>query len=171
MGGSLGPVLGAAVIGDIFKVEERGGAMGACCAASNVLFTIIGYLDLISIDQIGLFGSILTPYPAGTFFFTVTLGAPTSNKNGCPGWITHSYSWRAVHVILGLLGLIVFTTIFIFFPETSQPGATGIDKMKTGHGNDSSTPIFINPFKSFWLLRSPSMLLTVRFHDTPGRDS
>ena len=50
MGGSLGPVLGAAVIGDIFKVEERGGAMGACCAASNVLFTIIGYLDLISID-------------------------------------------------------------------------------------------------------------------------
>ena len=76
-----------------------------------------------------------------------------------------------MHVILGLLGLIVFTTIFIFFPETSQPGATGIDKMKTGHGNDSSTPIFINPFKSFWLLRSPSMLLTVRFHDTPGRDS
>ena len=34
MGGSLGPSLGAAVIGDIFKLEERGGAMGICFAAS-----------------------------------------------------------------------------------------------------------------------------------------
>jgi hypothetical protein len=80
-------------------------------------------------------------------------------KNGCPGWITHSYSWRAVHVILSLLGLIVFTTIYLFFPETIQPGATVIDKMKAANGIESSTPfIFINPFKSFWLLRSPSML-------------
>ena len=37
-GGSLGPVLGAAVIGDIFKLEERGGAMGVCFAASQLLF-------------------------------------------------------------------------------------------------------------------------------------
>ena len=36
MGGSLGPVLGAAVIGDIFKLEERGGAMGVCFAASKL---------------------------------------------------------------------------------------------------------------------------------------
>jgi len=93
------------------------------------------------LPQIGLFGSILTPYPAG--------------------WITHSYSWRVVHVVLGILGLIVFTTIYFFFPETIQPGATGIDKMKAANGNDSSTPfIFINPFESLWLLRSPSMLLT-----------
>ena len=33
MGNSLGPALGAAVIGDIFKLEERGGAMGVCFAA------------------------------------------------------------------------------------------------------------------------------------------
>ena len=36
-GGSLGPALGAAVIGDIFKLEERGGAMGVCFAASELL--------------------------------------------------------------------------------------------------------------------------------------
>ena len=36
MGGSLGPVLGAAVIGDIFKLEERGSAMGVCFAASKL---------------------------------------------------------------------------------------------------------------------------------------
>ena len=38
MGGSLGPVVGAGVIGDIFKLEERGGAMGICFAASKLLF-------------------------------------------------------------------------------------------------------------------------------------
>ena len=36
MGGSLGPAIGAAVIGDIFRLEERGGAMGVCFAASNL---------------------------------------------------------------------------------------------------------------------------------------
>jgi len=66
-----------------------------------------------------------------------------------------------VHVILGLLGLIVFTTIYFLFPETSQPGATGIDKLKAANGINSSTPFkFINPFESFCLFRSPSMLLT-----------
>ena len=48
MGGSLGPSLGAAVIGDIFKLEERGGAMGICFAASELLFVNFGCLDLIS---------------------------------------------------------------------------------------------------------------------------
>jgi MFS family permease len=40
MGASLGPSLGAAVIGDIFKLEERGGAMGICFAASKLSFMI-----------------------------------------------------------------------------------------------------------------------------------
>jgi hypothetical protein len=70
-----------------------------------------------------------------------------------------------VHVILGFLGLIVFTTFYFFFPETIPPGATGIDQMKAANGIESSTPfIFINPFKSLLLLRSPSMLLIVRFY-------
>ena len=47
MGGSLGPALGAAVIGDIFKLEERGGATGICFAASKLSFIIFGCLDLI----------------------------------------------------------------------------------------------------------------------------
>ena len=50
MGGSLGPVIGAAVIGDIYKLEERGGAMGICFAASKLLFMIFECLDMISID-------------------------------------------------------------------------------------------------------------------------
>jgi MFS family permease len=50
MGGSLGAPIGATVIGDIFKLEERGGAMGVCFAASKLLFMIFRCLDLISID-------------------------------------------------------------------------------------------------------------------------
>ena len=70
-----------------------------------------------------------------------------------------------MHVVLSLLGLIVFTTIYFFFPETIQPGATRIEKMKAANGIGSSTPfIFINPFTSLWLLRSPSMLFTVSFY-------
>ena len=68
-----------------------------------------------------------------------------------------------MQVILGLLGLIGYITIYFFFPETIHPGATGIDKMKAANGIDSPTPfIFINPLKSLWLLRSPALLLTVR---------
>ena len=65
---------------------------------------------------------------------------------------------------LGLVALIAFILIYFFFPETSQPGARGIDKINaTNDGLDSSSPlIFINPLQSLWLLRSPSMLLVVR---------
>ena len=71
-----------------------------------------------------------------------------------------------MHGILGLLGLIAFTTIYYLFPETSQPGSRGIDKMKAEHG--SSRPfVFINPLRSLWLLRSPIMLLIVRSLFTP----
>ena len=64
--------------------------------------------------------------------------------------------------ILGLLGLIAFTTIYFLFPETSQPGAKGIDKMKAANEIDSSKSfIFINPLQSLWLLRSPIMLSIV----------
>ena len=84
--------------------------------------------------------------------------------NGCPGYITHYYSWRVVHGILCLVGLIGFTTFYFLFPETSQPGARGIEKMNASNGIDSPTFKFINPLEPLWLLRSPSMLLTVRFY-------
>ena len=35
MGASIGPVIGAAVIGDIFKLEERGRATGVSFAVGN----------------------------------------------------------------------------------------------------------------------------------------
>ena len=66
--------------------------------------------------------------------------------------------------ILSLVGLIGFTTFYFLFPETSQPGARGIENLNAAKENGSSTSFkFINPLESLWLLRSPAMLLTVRF--------
>jgi hypothetical protein len=80
------------------------------------------------------------------------------------GWTTEYYSWRVMQGMLGLVGLIAFIAVYYFFPETSQPGARGIDKMKATDGTNSSRSlIFINPLQSIWLLRSPIMLSMVRF--------
>ena len=66
--------------------------------------------------------------------------------------------------LLGLIGLIAFTVIYFLFPETSQPGTRGIDKMKARNEIDPSKSfIFINPLESLWLLRSPIMLSIVSF--------
>ena len=68
-----------------------------------------------------------------------------------------------VHGILSFVGLIGFTTFYFLFPETSHPGARGVEKMNSANGINPSF-VFINPLQPLWLLRSPSMLLTVRFY-------
>ena len=75
-----------------------------------------------------------------------------------------------MHGILCFVGLVGFTAFYFTFPETSQPGARGIEKMNAANGIDdpsSSSFIFINPLEPLWLLRSPSMLLTVRIFFIP----
>ena len=69
-----------------------------------------------------------------------------------------------MHGILSLVGLIGFTTFYFIFPETSQPGARGIEKMNAANGIASDSFKFINPLEPLWLLRSPSMLLIVRIY-------
>lgn len=62
--------------------------------------------------------------------------------------------------ILSLAGLIALITIYFVFPETSQPGARGIDKMKATNGLNLLRPfVFINPLRPVLLLRSPITLL------------
>ena len=51
IGGSPGSVLGAGVIGDIFKLEERGRAMGVFFAVSKLLFILASLPDF---DRLGL---------------------------------------------------------------------------------------------------------------------
>ncbi|KAF8951951.1 major facilitator superfamily domain-containing protein [Flammula alnicola] len=121
LGAAPGLVLGAGVIGDIYKLEERGRAMGIFFAAC-------------------LLGPALAPLAGGS--------------------ATHYYSWRAMQGTLGALGLIAFCVMYFFFPETSQPGARGIDKLRSEEGPKwKERFIFINPLRPMLLLRSPNLLL------------
>ena len=52
--------------------------------------------------------------------------------------------------------IILFT---FFLPETSHPGARGIDKLL--EKGEKPGFVVLNPFSSLWLLRSPNILLVV----------
>ena len=162
--GASRPALGAAVIGDIFKLEERGRAMGVFFAVSKLLsidsdvFALFRFIRPACLEQLSLL--LLEVHSCFRLHQAYI-------DNDCSGWVTHYWSWRAMHSILGLLGLIAFTTIYFLFPETSQPGARGIDKMKAKHGADMPRSfVFINPLHQLLLLRSPTILLIVRFYAT-----
>ncbi|KDR82154.1 hypothetical protein GALMADRAFT_135516 [Galerina marginata CBS 339.88] len=124
LGASPGLVLGAGVIGDIYKLEERGRAMAVFFAAC-------------------LLGPSLAPLAGG--------------------WATYYYSWRTMQGSLGVLGFVAFCTMYFFFPETSQPGTRGIDKLRASRGPDSQDKkigfVFINPLRPMLLLRSPNLLM------------
>lgn len=62
----------------------------------------------------------------------------------------------------GVSGFMIFMSILLFFPETSHPGARGIDKLRlTPTGAAPRIVVFINPFKSLLLLRSPNFMAVV----------
>jgi hypothetical protein len=61
---------------------------------------------------------------------------------------------------LGIIGLLVFLSVFLIFPETCHPGERGLDKVDPS-SLPTWRPIFINPLKSLWLLRSPALLAVV----------
>lgn len=72
---------------------------------------------------------------------------------------------------LGIVGIVIFIAILFFFPETSHPGARGIDKlraerMKTG-ASSSRTLVFVNPCRPLALMRSPNVLAVVRTSRAP----
>ena len=78
------------------------------------------------------------------------------------GFAAHYASWRIMQAALGITGFMTFVSILLFFPETSQPGARGIDKLQLTTAGAASRPVvFINPFKCLLLLRSPNLLAVV----------
>ncbi|KAG1887369.1 major facilitator superfamily domain-containing protein [Suillus subluteus] len=101
-----GVSVGAAAIGDIYKVEQRGTAMGIFFGAC-------------------LLGVALSPITGGT--------------------AAHYWSWRSLQWSLGLWGFIEI--------ETSHSRSGGI--------SEPTAPfnfVWINPFSSIWLLRSPNIM-------------
>ncbi|KAG1750879.1 major facilitator superfamily domain-containing protein [Suillus lakei] len=109
-----GVSVGAAVIGDIYRVEQRGTAMGI-------------------------------------FFGACLLGVALSPITG--GAAAHYWSWRSLHYSLGVWGIIEMVLIYLFFPETSHPHSGATHEPTSGFNF-----VWINPFSSFWLFRSPNIM-------------
>jgi hypothetical protein len=67
-----------------------------------------------------------------------------------------------MQALLGAFCLVAFIIIFLAFPETSHPGARGIDKLRqSGNAGRGWLPKFVNPLQPLNLLRSPNIFCTV----------
>ncbi|PPR07301.1 hypothetical protein CVT26_012420 [Gymnopilus dilepis] len=122
LGAAPGQVLGAGVIEDIYKLEERGRAMAV-------------------------------------FFAAILLGPALAPLVG--GWTTYHFSWRIMQGSLGAVGFIAFCIMYFLFPETSQPGTRGIEKLRASQKgtNEKVKFVFVNPLRPLLLLRSPNLFL------------
>ncbi|TFK64163.1 MFS general substrate transporter [Pluteus cervinus] len=89
----------------------------------------------------------------GIFFSAILVGPAIAPLIG--GFMAHYASWRVMQALLGLVNTFVFIWMFISFPETSHPGARGIEKARLEGGN---VRWFINPLRPLALLRSPNIL-------------
>ncbi|KAF7332985.1 MFS general substrate transporter [Mycena venus] len=129
--------VGGAVIGDIYKLSERGTAMGIFFAAS-------------------LLGGAISPAVGGTLAWV---------KYKRPGFERKSAkysSWRDVQLGLFFVSLFVFMGMLLLLPETSHPGTLGMDESEDSESTTvaerRSKWVWLNPFSCIWLLRSPNLL-------------
>ncbi|KAI5982803.1 major facilitator superfamily domain-containing protein [Pisolithus albus] len=134
-GCSGGMSIGAAVIGDIYRLEERGSAMGSFFGVS--VGQIITSICCTSSLQASLFGLAVAPLAGGT--------------------AAEYWSWRGFQVALGIWGLIQIGLMYWFLPETAHPGTRGIDRLKDEASRKRL--VLVNPFQSLGMLRSPILIL------------
>lgn len=78
---------------------------------------------------------------------------------------THYFSWRYGQWGLFVLGLLVLIPVYFCLPETLDPEK----RRRWGATEESKKPIFLNPFKSLGLLRSPNMVLVVSQSSLAGQ--
>jgi len=149
MGGAPGLSVGAGVVGDIFRLEERGSAMGVFLGAC-------------------LLGPALSPFIGGNLLFLHSNPQLTTSQIGV---VAEYFSWRIMQLGLGFSGLFILLLVAIFLPETSIPGTRGIDKRRQelralGKSADEVDHelggfVWMNPFKALLLLKSPTLLAVV----------
>lgn len=75
------------------------------------------------------------------------------------GVTAHYFSWRATQYGLFFAGLISLMLTYLFQPETSHPGARGVEKLIRSEGR--ARWVWLNPFQSLALLRSPNVTCIV----------
>lgn len=69
------------------------------------------------------------------------------------------FSWRAMQYAMAAAGVIGFLLMYCFLPETSHPGEKGADKRQESQRGW----VWLNPFTSLRLLRSPNLLSLVGY--------
>ncbi|TFK65167.1 MFS general substrate transporter [Pluteus cervinus] len=89
----------------------------------------------------------------GVFFSAILVGTAIAPPIG--GFMAYYASWRVMQALLGLVNFFVFIWMFVSFPETSHPGARGIEKSRAEGGK---IRWFVNPLRPLALLRSPTIL-------------
>ncbi|KAF7355932.1 MFS general substrate transporter [Mycena venus] len=134
LGSSGGMSVGGGVIADIYKLTERGTAMGVFLAAA-------------------LLGNALAPIIGG--------------------WVAHYASWRYLQLGLFVFGGLLSLAMLFYLPETSHPGTTGLEKLAKAESDstdniaesydETGRPrfrwVWLNPFSSLSVLRSPNLAL------------
>jgi MFS family permease len=153
---SPGISVGAGVVGDIYKSEERGTAMGIFFGVSRVDWVVMLMTQMRSSSC--RWTNISASNPRWLNFLHSWVRAHCFDL----GFAAHYTSWRIMQEVFTLMGVVIFLSILFFFPETSHPGTRGIDKLQpTSTEAKPRSLIFINPFKSLFLLRSPNLLAVV----------
>ena len=144
IGASPGMVLGAGVIGDIYKLEERGRAMGIFFAVCDSVVNLISKKSRPFDSKACLLGPALSPLMGGKYNPFPQKGTTSKRSLSWLGAAAYYYSWRAMQGSLGVVGFLTFCMIYCWFPETSQPGSRGIDKMRAKRKHQRSL-LFYQP--------------------------
>ena len=160
-GSSAGMSTGMAMIGDIYKLEERGTAMG-------ITFSVRFPRSFHAARAVGN-GAL----PVGSS--DRTSGCPVSRRDRHRvrfrdrqihmmiwrllterSFIRYA-SWRLMQTGVGVAALLTYLLMRIGLPETSHPGTRGIDKEFGG----KFRWVWLNPFKCLWYMRSPNLFALV----------
>ncbi|KAF5348396.1 hypothetical protein D9758_010898 [Tetrapyrgos nigripes] len=167
MGGAPGLSVGAGVIGDIYRLEERGTAMGiffSACLLGPALAPFVGGHIFEAMASSYLFWFRFNPMTILRFERIQCWVLYLHRRFSPPRLVTQFFSWRIMQFGLGFFGFLVFLVMCVFFPETSIPGNRGIEKRRQelqAQGKPESELkgfVWINPFKELLLLRSPNLL-------------
>ncbi|KAJ6476520.1 MFS general substrate transporter [Mycena vitilis] len=85
------------------------------------------------------------------------------------GWVSHYASWRYLHLGLFIFGGLLWLSMLFYLPETSHPGATGLEKLVKSEENEDGQGelerprfrwVWLNPFACLSVLRVPNISLT-----------
>lgn len=166
LGAAPGLVLGPSVIGDIYKLEERGRAMSVFLSVSIITGMSRRFLYFQSLF---LHIDMFTGTRASSSSWRYVSSAVSCHhyfrfSEKVQGSIAFYFSWRTMQFYLAAAGIFQFCWMYSYFPETAQPGTRGIDKVPGIDGlKHHPKVIFINPLRPLALLRSPNLLLIVSY--------